>query len=283
MHRSKLSTFVIDCKTDDLSAAAHFWSAALKRELSPPQPGDERYRELVCAPGEPLLMIQRVGHDSRVHLDIESDDIEAEVTRLVALGARAVERVHTWVVMESPTGHRFCVVRPQRPAHTPPPFEPAPEHKSLGRLSGHYDGKTRTYLEGADGPPDESDDTLYAEPALGGRWLKLFWYGNVTGKPRQGELSFGFHRDAGEYELTWIDTFHTGTSMLVSRGKPSDDGVLRVLGDYAAGGERWGWRTEIEHIGRRFTLRCFNIAPSGSEEIALESTFVPHHNGSHEL
>jgi hypothetical protein len=37
--------------------------------------------------------------------------IDAEVRRLEALGAREIERVHTWCVMEAPTGQRFCVVR----------------------------------------------------------------------------------------------------------------------------------------------------------------------------
>ncbi len=60
MHTSKLSTFVIDCKTEDLPSAARFWSAALRRELADPQPGDERYRDLVTAPAEPIIMIQRV-------------------------------------------------------------------------------------------------------------------------------------------------------------------------------------------------------------------------------
>jgi len=49
-----------------------------------------------------------------VHLDIETDDIEAEVRRLEALGARRIGAVRRWVVMEAPTGQRFCVVRPQR-------------------------------------------------------------------------------------------------------------------------------------------------------------------------
>jgi hypothetical protein len=48
-----------------------------------------------------------------VHLDIESDDVDAEVRRLEALGARQVARIHTWCVMEAPTGQRFCVVRAQ--------------------------------------------------------------------------------------------------------------------------------------------------------------------------
>lgn len=55
--------------------------------------------------------VQAVEHLSRVHLDIESDDIPAEVARLEKLGARKVAEVKTWVVMEAPTGHRFCVVR----------------------------------------------------------------------------------------------------------------------------------------------------------------------------
>ena len=59
-------------------------------------------------------MIQRVEHESRIHLDIETDDVDAEVVRLEQLGARRLERVRTWVVMEAPTGQRFCVVRSRR-------------------------------------------------------------------------------------------------------------------------------------------------------------------------
>jgi len=76
--------------------------------------GDGRYARLHTEPDEPVLLLQKVSHPSRIHLDIESDDVEAEVERLVALGARRVEAVHSWVVMEAPSGHRFCVVRPQR-------------------------------------------------------------------------------------------------------------------------------------------------------------------------
>jgi hypothetical protein len=57
-----------------------------------------------------------VDHESRVHLDIEADDLDAEVKRLEALGAKRVAFVKRWWVMEAPTGHRFCVVRPQRGA-----------------------------------------------------------------------------------------------------------------------------------------------------------------------
>jgi hypothetical protein len=46
-----------------------------------------------------------------VHIDIESDDVDAEVERLERLGARRVEKIKTWWVLQAPTGQRFCVVR----------------------------------------------------------------------------------------------------------------------------------------------------------------------------
>jgi len=60
------------------------------------------------------VILQAVDHPSRVHIDIETDDVEAEVARLEKLGAKRLGTVKRWVVMEAPSGHRFCVVRPQR-------------------------------------------------------------------------------------------------------------------------------------------------------------------------
>ena len=115
MHRSRLAGFIMDCRTDDLEQAAQFWSAALGVPLKPaaeePSP---LYRQLLTNPGDLHIEVQKVEHDSRVHIDIETDDIEAEASRLEALGAKRVKSVHTWCVLEAPTGQRFCLVRPQR-------------------------------------------------------------------------------------------------------------------------------------------------------------------------
>ena len=114
MHKSRLAGFIIDCRTTDVDGAARFWSQALGMAAeSLPGPEGDQYVKLV-APDERLhVEVQAVEHDSRVHLDIEADDIDAEVGRLESLGARRLDKVHTWVVMEAPTGQRFCVVRPQ--------------------------------------------------------------------------------------------------------------------------------------------------------------------------
>jgi predicted enzyme related to lactoylglutathione lyase len=115
MHHSRLSSLIIDCKVEDLEAAARFWSAALGRPIRPgTDPEHDRYAPLDTGDDEPVIEVQKVDHTSRVHLDIESDDIEAEVRRLEALGAKRIAAIKTWVVMEAPTGQRFCVIRPQR-------------------------------------------------------------------------------------------------------------------------------------------------------------------------
>ncbi|KAB8318428.1 VOC family protein, partial [Tolypothrix campylonemoides VB511288] len=64
--------------------------------------------------------VQQVAHDSRVHLDIEADDIDAEAARLEALGAKRIGFVKRWWVMEAPTGQRFCVVRMRERANGAP-------------------------------------------------------------------------------------------------------------------------------------------------------------------
>ncbi len=117
MHKSRLGGIIIDCQTDDLEGAAAFWSQALGCAASRHEdPAEKNYIQLRTAPNDPHVEIQRVEHPSRVHIDIETDDIDAEVERLEKLGARRIDRIRSWVVMEAPTGQRFCVVQPQRAA-----------------------------------------------------------------------------------------------------------------------------------------------------------------------
>jgi predicted enzyme related to lactoylglutathione lyase len=112
-HRSRLAGFIIDCQTGDLDAAADFWSGALGVTIADRNAGDEtaEYQVFGDTPGDLYIEVQKVAHPSRVHLDIESDDLDAEAARLEALGAKKVGFVKRWWVMEAPTGQRFCIVR----------------------------------------------------------------------------------------------------------------------------------------------------------------------------
>jgi predicted enzyme related to lactoylglutathione lyase len=112
MHKSRFAGLIIDCRTDDLDGAAAFWSEALgMKAITDPRSDHTRYRRLETGEDQPDIEVQKVDHASRVHLDIETDDVAAEVRRLEKLGAKAVANVHSWVIMEAPTGQRFCVVK----------------------------------------------------------------------------------------------------------------------------------------------------------------------------
>jgi len=112
MHKSRLGALIVDCQTDDLGSAAEFWSAALGGTVGGARGG--RYLDVQGDAAEPHVILQRVEHPSRIHIDIETDDIDAEVRRLQALGATVVEKMERWTVMEAPSKHRFCVIGVRR-------------------------------------------------------------------------------------------------------------------------------------------------------------------------
>ena len=77
-HHSRLAGFIIDSQVDDLPAASAFWSAALGLKVTHPDDGDlGLYDKFEPGPGGLHIEVQKVKHPARVHLDIETDDIEA--------------------------------------------------------------------------------------------------------------------------------------------------------------------------------------------------------------
>jgi hypothetical protein len=112
MHRSRLSTILIDCPDSGYEASAAFWSEALgKARIPVDDPRYESLEERSGGSGAPYVALQRVVPEERaVHLDIETDDVEREVARLEGLGARVKARIREHVVMVAPSGHPFCVV-----------------------------------------------------------------------------------------------------------------------------------------------------------------------------
>jgi catechol 2,3-dioxygenase-like lactoylglutathione lyase family enzyme len=111
MHRSRLSTVIIDFPDEDFETGAGFWSAALGRERVTRNERYEALRGRLGGVGGPYLGLQRGMDDpQKFHIDIETDDVEAEVKRLEELGARVKQRIRNHVVMRAPGGHTFCVI-----------------------------------------------------------------------------------------------------------------------------------------------------------------------------
>lgn len=122
-HRSRLCHFVID--VDDLDDGVTFWSAALEAtEEDIPDSSRPVYRRLKLPDSEIRILLQRTGdpkaHKERMHLDLETDDIESEVRRLETLGATRYdhqqERGYDFWVMQDPWANEFCVLDVNFPA-----------------------------------------------------------------------------------------------------------------------------------------------------------------------
>lgn len=110
-----LREVVIDVPTDQLAAATAFWSQALDTQARPLKDYTE-FVELVDPAARCVVGLQDVGiAAARYHVDIEADDVEAEVARLIRLGATEVSRHLSWVVLRDPAGLLLCVLPPDTP------------------------------------------------------------------------------------------------------------------------------------------------------------------------
>ena len=114
MHRSRLSTVLID--TPDAEAAAAFWSGALGAPTRPVA-GEEQFTVLEGAVPGLVTVVQRLDEgEPRIHVDLETDDLDAETARLIALGATEVSRWLDCRTLRAPGGHIVCVI----PVHSDP-------------------------------------------------------------------------------------------------------------------------------------------------------------------
>ena len=108
-HRSRLSTILIDAPTAEAPAAAAFWSKALGAPTHTPA-GEPQFTGLSGALPDLVLAVQAVDDQARYHVDIETDDVDAETARLIALGAVEVNRWLECRILRVPGGHVVCVI-----------------------------------------------------------------------------------------------------------------------------------------------------------------------------
>jgi hypothetical protein len=115
MHRSRVYALLIDTPTPEAEAAAAFWAAALG-VTARPLPGEEQFISLHGAMPGLIVAVQSVDDAPRFHVDIETDDVEAETRRLLGLGAEEVSRWRECRTLRVPGGHLMCVL----PVHSDP-------------------------------------------------------------------------------------------------------------------------------------------------------------------
>jgi len=121
-HTSRVAHFVID--VGDLDQGTAFWAAALEAVEEPINPESSKVYRRLRLPDSEIRILLQLTDDSkagkeRMHLDLETDDVETEVRRLETLGAtrwdHQQERGHDFWVMQDPWNNEFCVLQTEFP------------------------------------------------------------------------------------------------------------------------------------------------------------------------
>jgi hypothetical protein len=119
---------VVDCAHP--ASAARFWAEVLDGYAVAPYddaelerlraagidgPEDDPTVLVEAGPGRPRFFFVLVPEPktvkNRLHLDLGADDFDAELIRLVGLGARVVAEQDRLVTLEDPEGNEFCLLR----------------------------------------------------------------------------------------------------------------------------------------------------------------------------
>lgn len=149
-------------------------------------------------------------------------------------------------------------------------------HFFLKSLVGKYTGEVRVWFEGPD-PVDVSPVTAEIRGVHGDRFAEMEYETSFQGKPVTGTAFLGTYLKTAAYQLIWMDSFHTGTSMIFFEGSMTDV-TFNVRGSYPAGEQNeqtWGWRMTMEKKGGNILWKHYNITPDGQEFRAIEITLTP--------
>ncbi|MEA2842785.1 MAG: hypothetical protein QOJ69_456 [Actinomycetota bacterium] len=138
----------------------------------------------------------------------------------------------------------------------------------LAALVGTWTGTYRLWLEPGtlriEGPTRGT-----GRPVLDGRFVALDYDWVDVDGPQAGSMLLG-RTDEGTWEMAWVDTWHTGTSIIFSQGGPAAD----VMAGYGPPEQRWGWRTRFDLASpEELVITAWNITPTGEEAKATEATY----------
>jgi hypothetical protein len=142
----------------------------------------------------------------------------------------------------------------------------------LADLTGRWQGTNRLWLDPNE-PARESVATAVCQPVAQGKFFNLHYTWAEGGQPQDGVLLLGQSQE--QLSAAWVDSWHMQDTMMHCAGKAQTEGVVSVIGYYAAPPDPdWGWRITLKSdSAEQFRLIMHNITPDGEEMLAVEAVF----------
>lgn len=151
------------------------------------------------------------------------------------------------------------------------------QHHMLNQLVGSWEGSVKTWFEPGQ-LADESPISGTIRSVLDGRFILHEYNGSLQGKPLSGIAIYGYQMSLKKFQSAWIDSFHTGTSIMFSESNRAAES-FDVTGGYVyvtpEAEHHWGWRTELElKSADELLITSYNVSPEGEEAKATEILYT---------
>lgn len=145
-------------------------------------------------------------------------------------------------------------------------------HRQLLQLIGKWKGTSKVWFDIGD-PIDTAEVEGEFSALMDGRFILHQYTTTFQSTPITGMMWLGCFMGTDTYQSAWIDSFHTGSSILFSQSKRNNND-FDATGSYTAGEKHeqtWGWRTKVEWISAdEVKMIAYNITPDGEEQLATE-------------
>jgi Protein of unknown function (DUF1579) len=148
-----------------------------------------------------------------------------------------------------------------------------PVQSPLAGLIGDWVGTTRTRFRPTD-DFEPCDVTARMRWVANGTFVLYEYDGSFNGQAAHGAAFFGIDPESGEGSAAWVDSFHSSTAPMLSKGQAASGELLNVTTTYGDPAEPWGWQTVITEQGPdAMTILAYNIPPARISEryVAIET------------
>ncbi len=137
----------------------------------------------------------------------------------------------------------------------------------LQEVIGTWRGTVSTWLRPEAAPLTGEISGSFSRLLDGGS--VLYEYTSKVGEHRSDGIAIiGKDLADGHIRMTWVDTFHTSSDVMVLT---QEDDKLSFIGSYTAGEETWGWRVVFGPVRNdELLIEHFNILPGDEEARAVE-------------